>query len=113
MPRIVVMSAQTTSPRVPEWTFADRLRKARRQLGLTQREFAEKIEADPRRYAQWENDANLPRDLVQVAQRVEREAGVPAAWLIGLPWIGPAPDGTTVTRQKHQHGSHLQLVDAA
>ena len=48
------MSTQTASPLIPEWTFADRLRKVRRDQGMTQVQFAATIDVDPKRYAQWE-----------------------------------------------------------
>ena len=68
----------------PEWTLGDRLRKARKQTGMTQRAFAELIGEEPSRYAQWEADNNRPRHLVDVAQNIEGHTGVSAAWLLGL-----------------------------
>ncbi len=69
---------------VPEWTFGDRLRKARRLTGMTQRDFATAIGEDSRAYSQWEADNNRPRHLVEVCQAVERITGVSASWLLGL-----------------------------
>lgn len=77
---------------IPEWTFADRLRKARRMTPMTQREFAEAIGADAKAYSQWEAGNNRPRDLVAVCQGVERVTGVSAGWLLGLV-VPPSGDG--------------------
>jgi transcriptional regulator with XRE-family HTH domain len=68
----------------PEWTLGDRLRKARKQTGMTQKAFAELIGEEPSRYSQWEADNNRPRHLVDVAQNIEDRTGVSAAWLLGL-----------------------------
>lgn len=77
---------------VPEWTLGDRLRKARRLTGMTQRDFAAAIGEDARAYSQWEADNNRPRHLVEVCQSVEELTGVSAAWLLGLPV--PVPGGS-------------------
>lgn len=69
---------------VPTWTFADRLRKARLTTGMTQRAFAAAIDVPYPRYAQWEANNNISRDMVEVVKRVEKISGVSAAWLIGL-----------------------------
>ena len=77
---------------IPEWTFADRLRKARRMTPMTQREFAEAIGADAKAYSQWEAGNNRPRELVTICQEVERVTGVSAGWLLGLV-VPPSGDG--------------------
>lgn len=69
---------------IPQWTFADRLRKARQTLGVRQSEFAELIHEPGPRYSQWEAGNNLPRDLVGVARRVSLATRIPATWLLGL-----------------------------
>lgn len=87
----------------PTWTFADRLRKVRRLLGLTQNAFAEQLGENRSAYIAWESDLNLPRDLVAVARKVEAASGVPASWMLGLddgnpgPGIPVAGGGATVT----------------
>lgn len=74
---------------VPEWTFADRLRKARLKSDLTQEEFAEKLGAKSGAYSHWESGRNTPRQVVTIAQRIEMLTGIPAAWMLGL--MDPAP----------------------
>jgi transcriptional regulator with XRE-family HTH domain len=76
---------------IPEWTFADRLRKARQSVDLNQRDFAERLGVGAPAYGQWEAGNNRPRDLVALAKRVELLTKVPAAWLLDL---GPTPAST-------------------
>lgn len=88
------MSTQPTESNL-EWTLGDRLRKARRSSGLTQKEFAARIHVPAPRYAQWEADLNAPRDLVKVAKTIQLATNVPAAWLLGIEVIdgGNGPKG--------------------
>ncbi|MCK6210571.1 helix-turn-helix domain-containing protein [Georgenia sp. EYE_87] len=76
---------------VPQWTFADKLRKARLSVGLAQIAFAEKLGVSAPAYAQWEAGRSNPRNVVQVARRVEAVTRVSAAWLLGLYEEGPRP----------------------
>lgn len=68
---------------VPQWTFGDRLRKARRSAGLTVREFARSLDVGVSSISQYETDRQQPRDLAAFARRVELVTGAPAAWLTG------------------------------
>lgn len=78
---------QNTRTRIPVWTFADRIRKARNEAGLDQKEFAQRIGVKASTYATYETGRNEPRfrDVFDLAKRVEDVSGVPAAWLIGQP----------------------------
>lgn len=80
-------TAPNTQTRVPSWTFADRIRKARTEAGLDQREFAEQIGVKASTYATYETGRNQPRykDIFDLARRVENVSGVDAVWLIGKP----------------------------
>ena len=80
-------ATQETETRIPTWTFADRIRKARKETGLDQREFAAKIGVKESTYATYETGRNEPRykDVFDLAKRVESVAKVPAVWLIGRP----------------------------
>lgn len=69
---------------IPEWTLADRLRKARLASGLTQEDFADRLGAKPGAYSHWEAGRNTPRNLVALAQRIEILTGIPAAWTLGI-----------------------------
>ena len=86
---------------IPEWTFADRLRKARHAVpGLTQRRIADQIGVTPQAYSQWEAGNNQPRDIVDVARKVEGVTGVSATWLLGFD--GPRPgDGKSVMHRRN------------
>lgn len=52
----------------PEWTIADRLRRIRRDTGLTQAAFAERLQVGEQRYSAWESGRNHPpvQDFVTV-----------------------------------------------
>jgi transcriptional regulator with XRE-family HTH domain len=86
-----------TQGNVPRWTLGDRLRKVRRDGGYSSREFALLLGVNVSSLAHYETDRARPRDLVDLAQRVEATTGVPASWLLGLdgdcPSVaaGPAP----------------------
>ena len=69
---------------IPEWTFADRLRKARKSTHLTQAEMAHVLDVAPGTYGAWEAETAKPRDIVTIAQRIERSLGIPASWVLGL-----------------------------
>jgi transcriptional regulator with XRE-family HTH domain len=73
-----------TTTVIPEWTFADRLRKARSVVGMDQRSFAALLGHKPGAYAQWEADNAKPRDIVELARKIEEVTNVPAAWLLGI-----------------------------
>jgi transcriptional regulator with XRE-family HTH domain len=77
-------AADRREPFIPVWSLPDRLRKVRRELGLDQRSFAEKIGVSKDTYTSWETGRNSPKNLVAVARRVEQVSGVPAAWVLGV-----------------------------
>lgn len=92
------------------WTFADRVRKVRRELKLTQADFAALIGVGDKAYAAWESGANEPRDLVHAAETLEARTGYDRRWWLG--WLDaeiPHPDGPdegnsgTVRRQGLEH----------
>jgi transcriptional regulator with XRE-family HTH domain len=70
--------------RIPQWTIGDRLRKIRLDQGQGQRQFALDLGVASGTYSQWETGANMPRDLVAIARRIELLTRVPAAWTLGL-----------------------------
>lgn len=95
------MTTEPVSHNLPRWTFADRIRKIRReQARLSQAAFAARLGVGDKAYAAWETGSNNPGDIVGIAQRIEHEFGVPAAWTLGLmpdtqpgPRPGGRPDG--------------------
>lgn len=76
--------------KLPVWTFADRLRKVRRESGLGQVEFADALGVGRQTYAAWETGRNTPRDLANAAEQLEAVTGVPRAWFLG--WMDNAPE---------------------
>lgn len=91
--------------RIPEWTFADRLRKARQEVHLNQRDFAERLQVTAAAYAQWEAGNARPRDVVTIAKRVELLAQVPASWLLDLAPT-PVPAAAAVGDEWAPRGSN-------
>lgn len=77
------MTTQTVQPWELDWTFGDRIRKARRVLGVTTDEFARTLEVSKQAVSQWETGATTPRSVNAVARRIELAYGIPAAWLLG------------------------------
>lgn len=64
---------------IPQWTMADRLRKARELTGLDQGEFAERCEISRQAVGNYESGRRNPRGLYL---RAWAEAtGVPVEWL--------------------------------
>lgn len=78
---------------VPQWTFADRLRKAREAAGLDQAELAALLAKKRSTISNWERGANRPDELALRA--VAHCTGVPLAW---LQWgVEPPSDRGPVT----------------
>lgn len=82
---------------IVKWTYGDRLRKIRRTMGLSSRDFAAALGVTNSSLAQWETDRSLPRDPDALADLVQEVTGIPAAWLLNgcCPLGGvPVPDGS-------------------
>lgn len=117
------MTVQTSDgSRVPEWTWGDRLRKVRREAGLTQAGFAAAIEVKEKAYGAWEADANTPpfAKMREVATRIQLRFGVPRAWMLGVfDEVTPGPDGggsaapAAGTDSDNQRHRKLQFLPAA
>lgn len=78
--------------RIPQWTFAERVRKARRDLGIRQNDFAERLGVSLSAYSAWETGRNTP-DIAKVAPRLEAATGIPRTWFLGWEDESPHPDG--------------------
>jgi transcriptional regulator with XRE-family HTH domain len=76
---------------LPDWDFADRLRKARRISGMSQEQFARALGIGGPRYSAWESGRNTPTDFGLVCGAVSRLTGVSYEWLLGSD--GPHDDG--------------------
>ena len=104
------MSIMTTvTGRVPSWTFADRIRKARIEMSLTQAQFAERIHAKEPAYAQWEAGNAKPRNLIEVARRIEQVTGISAAWLLGLTEPSDGGSNLETLRSLDECKDHVNL----
>lgn len=73
-----------TTAVIPSWTLGDRIRKARTTVGMDQRQFAEALGVKAGTLAGWEADNSKPRELVDVAMRIEEITSVPASWILGV-----------------------------
>lgn len=69
---------------LPQWSFGDRIRKIRRDRHMTQDQFAARIGTKGPTLDAWEQGRNRPKDVVELAQTIEAEFGVPAAWTLGV-----------------------------
>ncbi|MCB2413683.1 helix-turn-helix domain-containing protein [Demequina sp. TTPB684] len=76
---------------VPEWSLADKFRKARQSIDLDQRAFAEKLGVQSGTYQQWEAGRARPRHVVATAKRIEMLTGISATWILGLETAEPRP----------------------
>jgi len=75
---------------VPEWTLADRLRKAREYAGLYQSDMADEIEVARRSIGNWESGVSRPRRPILIAWALR--CGVDYSWLAtGQPGPGGPP----------------------
>jgi len=96
---------------VPEWTFADRLRKVRRMMApCSQAQFAEMIDVEAKAYSQWEAGNNGPRNLVDVVNRISAVTGVSPSWLLGLNTGEPPSDGFRTHNGSGRKPRHLSIA---
>lgn len=78
------------TPTIPQWTFGDRLRKVRREMGWSQSLLAERLTAQLGRpvsaktVGAWEITQHKPGDVVDIARALEAITEVPASWFLGL-----------------------------
>lgn len=96
---------------IPEWTFGDRLRKVRRERGLSQTDAAAALGVKTPQIASWETGANTPRDIVTIAKRCQLAWGVPAEWMLGLDV--PTSPTNSPNAGFSDTGGYLQLLISA
>lgn len=95
-PRMPYLGHMTISeqggPLVPQWTFEDRLRKARELTGMTQAEFAKHIGVGRNTVVSAEKGGTVRRITLNAWALA---SGVSAEWLLTgeTPTAGPSPDG--------------------
>ncbi len=80
-------------PLIPEWTFGDKLRKARLTAGMEQRAFAAALEMKPGKLAAYETGRAAPRfrDAPALAKRVQVLTGIDYRWFLDA---GPVYTGS-------------------
>lgn len=96
--------------RIPQWSFADRIRKVRRDAHMTIEQMAVALGVGDKRYAAWETGRNTPADITDIAVRLERVTGVPRTWFLG--WIDedPRPDGPDGGSESHLRESNPRPI---
>ena len=66
----------------PSWTFGEKIRKIRKELGYGQVEFAEFLGVGRAALSHWESGRSAPAHLPMVARQVASTTGVSEAWLL-------------------------------
>lgn len=85
------MTVDTHSGVIPQWTLADRLRKARELTGLDQLQFATEIGISRNTVGGYEKGRTKKQPPLIVLRAWSLRTGVPLQWLqTGMP---PEPDG--------------------
>ncbi|MBB1046425.1 helix-turn-helix domain-containing protein, partial [Dietzia cercidiphylli] len=87
------MNTELSGDFIPHMTTGDRLRRIRRDLKLTQHEFAVELGVKESTYNAWETGRNAVADEVAIAKRVQLRWKVPAWWTLGLESNGPHQGG--------------------
>lgn len=84
---------------IPVWTTADRLRKAREHVGLSQIEFAAETGMSRQTIGNYENGNTRPNRVFVAAWALR--TGVPVEWLLtgAVPTPNPDDHGSPVTKQ--------------
>lgn len=91
--------------RTPTWTFAERLRKARREVGLNQEKMAALLGVKTATLGAWETGRNKP-DLADLAPRLEAATGIPRYWFLGWDDSTTPDPGNSVTSLYRPGKSH-------
>ena len=104
---LVRMTQQTMSSLIPEFTVADRLRKAREVTGLDQTQFAAEIDVSRGTVSNYEQGRTNVRRIVLKAWALR--SGVPIEW-IETGAVGPQDDGGGAAERPRQ-GSNLRPSD--
>lgn len=102
-----------SGPVYPDWSFGDRIRKARTTTGKTQEEFATAIGVKEGTLAAWETDRAQPRsrDIIDVVKRIEALTNIPVAWLLGImDGPPPLPPAQRPSRSPNAPVRHLRSV---
>ncbi|QTV79444.1 helix-turn-helix domain-containing protein [Microbacterium sp. NIBRBAC000506063] len=82
---------------VPDWTFADKFRKARMSIGMEQREFAAALDLTPSTVAAYETGRSAPRfrAVPDLAKRLQLLTKIDYRWFLDVGGSTP-PDLRTL-----------------
>jgi transcriptional regulator with XRE-family HTH domain len=89
----------------PEWTFADRCRRVRIEMRLSQIQMAQLLGVAAPAYSAYESGRNMPRDPIGFAQTMYQHTGVAVWWMLGID-----PD-TLPARRRARKDSNLRPRD--
>lgn len=90
---------------IPDWTLADRLRKAREVAGLEQAELAQRIGISRHTVGNYELGRGVRGPKLIVLRAWSQETGVPLAWLVGEHGARRASDITQGSRRDNREYS--------
>lgn len=81
---------------VPDWSFADKFRKARLSVNMDQREFAEALKLTASTVASYETGRSMPRFRVatDLAKRLQMLTRIDYRWFLDVAPGGEAPPST-------------------
>jgi transcriptional regulator with XRE-family HTH domain len=78
---------------IPQWTYGERLRKARADAGLEQEEMASRLGVSTGTISNWELGRTQGRKMLTRVEEWAEITGVPAAWLLGIEDPALVPGG--------------------
>lgn len=89
----------STTKRLPVWTFADKIKKARAMVGVGQNQFALAVGITSSTLAAYETGRSAPRfkDAAPLAKRIETYTGIPFDWFLIDDDPNETAEGTTKT----------------
>lgn len=67
---------------IPQLRFRTRLQLARKHLGLSQADAAERCGIDKETWGKWERGIHTPHDMAAVAEKINAGLGVNPSWLL-------------------------------
>ena len=100
----------TNSGWTPSWTFGEKVRKIRKDLGYDQASFAKLLGVGRAALGHWEAGRNAPAHLPMVARNVSFKTGVSEFWL--LEGTGHHPTGPGLVGEEGLEPPTFRVEDA-
>lgn len=96
----------------PQWSIGDRIRLVRRDMNMSQAEFAELLGIGAKALSAWESGYNRPGDVATLAVQLERVTGVDRMWFMGWgdPTAGTQGANSEIACSRKSPGHGLELV---